>query len=69
MMMFYMNGAMQCDCNILGSYASITCDTVGGQCSCKPGVFSRNCGECQLEFYDLTSDGCKRTLRNMCTRL
>ena len=59
MMMHYLVGALPCNCHYLGSYGNETCDISGGQCVCRPGVFTRTCSECELEYYDLTSTGCK----------
>ncbi|CAH1795786.1 unnamed protein product, partial [Owenia fusiformis] len=57
-MSYYLDGSLSCACNLLGSYNN-TCDTYMGQCHCKPGVMGRKCDQCMLEYYDLSSTGCK----------
>ncbi|XP_029679159.1 laminin subunit alpha-1-like [Formica exsecta] len=47
-----------CGCNNLGS-ASSTCDIVSGQCQCKPQVIGRQCDECKIGYWGLTTGaGC-----------
>ena len=36
------------------------CNTIGGQCSCKPGVFGRSCDKCLPGHYNFTTNGCTR---------
>ena len=59
---YYLNGAQRCDCNTVGSYSNVSCEIFTGQCSCKPGVTGRRCDTCMLEYFGLTSEGCKREL-------
>ncbi|XP_066537073.1 laminin subunit alpha-3 [Hoplias malabaricus] len=46
----YYNGALPCDCDKMGS-TSPTCETFGGQCSCRPHVIGRQCTRCATGFY------------------
>ena len=58
------NGASSCDCDAQGTVSSglsekLTCESVGGQCPCKPGVFGRRCDRCKTGYYGFGSEGCK----------
>lgn len=45
------NGALPCDCDPAGS-RSFTCDSVGGQCSCRANIVGRQCDRCAVGYYD-----------------
>ena len=60
---YYLNGALPCNCNFLGSYSNGTCPPYAGQCSCKPGTTGRQCDTCQIQFYGMTDQGCQRRFR------
>ena len=50
-----------CECNLTGSMG-IECDTLSGECICKPNVVGRKCNSCMEGFYMLNSssfDGCQ----------
>ncbi|XP_044280230.1 laminin subunit alpha-3 [Varanus komodoensis] len=50
----YNNGALPCNCHRNGA-TSLTCDPVGGQCSCKPNIIGRRCSRCQTGYYGFPS--------------
>ncbi|XP_064648801.1 laminin subunit beta-1-like [Lineus longissimus] len=52
------NGTMACACNSTGANTSRPCEPIGGQCSCKPGVFARTCDTCKPRYFNFTSSGC-----------
>eukprot|EP00794_Sanderia_malayensis_P010016 gene10016-11039_t len=54
---FFNNGALSCDCHMMGSLNS-TCAKYGGQCFCKNGVGERDCSKCLPGFYNFSSTGC-----------
>ena len=48
-----------CLCNAEGSIAGATCDSIGGQCQCKPGVTLKDCSRCKVNYYNFDSGtGC-----------
>lgn len=53
-------GCKTCDCDPFGTTAGNvdTCNSVTGQCSCKPGVIGRKCDACRDGFHSLTPNGC-----------
>jgi len=53
-------GSLACDCDSTGTVASAfeTCQAIGGQCSCKAGVFGRRCDQCAPGHFNFTSTGC-----------
>ena len=53
-------GCKECNCDPHGTEAGRvgSCDAVTGDCSCKPGVIGRNCGQCSDGFHGLTQNGC-----------
>lgn len=57
------HGCEECDCFLDGTIGALdTCDTKTGQCTCKPSVTGRNCGECKDGSFDLFGGslfGCK----------
>ena len=42
-------GALNCDCDRLGS-TKTTCQSFGGQCTCKPNVIGRACDRCRSGY-------------------
>ncbi|CAK9806681.1 Laminin subunit alpha-1 [Anthophora quadrimaculata] len=47
-----------CRCNLIGSI-STTCDIVTGQCQCKPHITGRQCDQCTIGFWGITTGaGC-----------
>ncbi|KAK6194781.1 hypothetical protein SNE40_000340 [Patella caerulea] len=54
------NATIVCGCDPTGTVVGTTCDVVGGQCQCKPGVGGRTCSRCLSGYYNLTIGGCKR---------
>ncbi|XP_002168125.3 laminin subunit beta-1 isoform X1 [Hydra vulgaris] len=58
------NGASSCDCDVQGTVSTglsekLTCESIGGQCPCKPGVIGRRCDRCKTGYYGFGSEGCK----------
>lgn len=51
------DGCSPCSCNADGSVSSV-CDSVTGDCMCKPGVGGSNCEECLDGYFGFSSDGC-----------
>ncbi|XP_059150956.1 laminin subunit alpha-3-like [Physella acuta] len=51
------DGSVACECNPVSSLSS-TCQGLGGQCLCKPGVSGRTCGICTPGYFNFTADGC-----------
>ena len=53
-------GCKECDCDPFGTTAGNvnTCNSVTGQCSCKPGVIGMKCDQCKDGFHSLTQNGC-----------
>ncbi|XP_048384559.1 laminin subunit alpha-3 [Stegostoma tigrinum] len=47
---FYNNGALPCQCNGEGA-TSPTCNSFGGQCSCRPNVIGRQCNRCATGYF------------------
>ncbi|BFZ05662.1 hypothetical protein BsWGS_08701 [Bradybaena similaris] len=54
------SGARACDCNPVGTVATLgqSCQSLGGQCPCQPGVSGRSCDRCTPGYFNLTSSGC-----------
>jgi len=49
---------VECDCDLSGSYNN-SCDSITGQCPCKPNVVGRTCNKCALNYYGIAStSGC-----------
>ena len=48
---------LACNCDITGSFNK-TCEKLGGQCPCKPGVTGRTCDKCLPHHFNFTSEGC-----------
>ncbi|XP_050439565.1 laminin subunit beta-1-like [Adelges cooleyi] len=55
---YYLNGAFSCQCDPTGSLSTI-CDSLGGQCPCKPNVVGRKCDRCAPGTYGFNPEGCK----------
>ena len=51
----FLGGCEDCQCNQVGTIGALgVCDTLDGQCACKPNVGgSRVCDECHDGFYGL----------------
>ncbi|XP_010637029.1 laminin subunit alpha-3 isoform X1 [Fukomys damarensis] len=47
---FYHNGSLPCDCHPAGSVSN-HCNTMGGQCQCRPNVIGRQCTRCASGYY------------------
>ena len=58
----YVISLADCLCNQIGTVDNVNmqCNTIGGQCSCKPGVFGRKCDKCLPGHYNFTNNGCTR---------
>ena len=41
----------QCSCDENGSTVLDSCESIGGQCSCKANVIGRQCTKCKPGFY------------------
>lgn len=55
---FYVLGSgFECQCDPTGSSSSI-CDSLGGQCSCKPNVVGRRCDQCAPGTFGFGPEGC-----------
>ena len=54
------DGCSPCNCNESGSINASTCDTITGDCTCKPGVAGMSCDQCSEGFYSFTEDGCQQ---------
>lgn len=58
------DGCSPCDCNLAGTVTNTKiCDTVTGQCPCKPYVEGRQCNVCLDGFYNLDAvnpQGCAK---------
>lgn len=52
------NGCSTCDCNSIGSIDD-ACDSVTGQCTCKPGVTGVSCDQCISGYHSFSGDGCQ----------
>lgn len=48
-----------CDCNVEGR-ASDECDSITGQCNCKPGVVGKQCSQCEKPRHILQEYRCSR---------
>ena len=44
-------GALECQCDENGSTVLDSCESIGGQCSCKANVIGRQCTKCKPGFY------------------
>ena len=48
-----------CNCTThLGALPDLMCDSVTGQCVCKPGVTGIHCHTCKIGFWDYSPYGC-----------
>ncbi|GCB83610.1 hypothetical protein scyTo_0024227, partial [Scyliorhinus torazame] len=47
-----------CSCHSVGSRDSY-CQTLTGQCNCRPGIGGRSCDKCQRGYFDLSERGCR----------
>ncbi|XP_065338114.1 laminin subunit beta-1 isoform X2 [Cloeon dipterum] len=52
------DGAYECQCDPTGSTSSL-CDSLGGQCNCKPNVVGRKCNRCAPGTFGFGPEGCK----------
>ena len=43
----------------MGSF-NLSCDSVSGQCFCRPGVQGLKCDQCKPLFYGFSDEGCKK---------
>ena len=58
-LIFYFILILECECNLQGSYNN-SCDSITGQCPCKPNVVGRSCNKCALNYHGITTgNGCK----------
>lgn len=55
---FVQNGAHPCECDPTGSMSTL-CNTLGGQCQCKPNVGGRRCDRCEVGTYGFGPEGCR----------
>ena len=53
---------LACSCNSTGTKNGTTCQQLGGQCHCKPGVTGQSCDQCKPGFFNFTDSGCTGTL-------
>ncbi|KAF5907983.1 laminin subunit beta-1-like, partial [Clarias magur] len=51
-------GAMECECDPRGSFSTV-CNSIGGQCSCRPNVIGRKCDRCAPGTLQLGPSGCR----------
>ncbi|CAK8675729.1 netrin-4-like [Clavelina lepadiformis] len=66
----------ECQCNPIGTanptdengddLPQLTCDSLSGQCSCKPGVGGRRCDRCLKGFWGFSTEGCNECLCGTC---
>lgn len=54
---------LACQCDPTGSTSAI-CDSLGGQCPCKPNVVGRKCNRCAPGTYGFGPEGCKSKFFN-----
>lgn len=47
-----------CSCNSTGTENGTTCQHLGGQCRCKPGVTGRSCDHCLPGYFNFSDSGC-----------
>ena len=50
-------GCERCTCDTFGSVNNV-CDSVSGQCACKPGVGGRLCDACLAGYWGMSARGC-----------
>lgn len=50
-------GCQKCSCDPLGSMNDV-CDSITGQCVCKPGVGGLYCDQCLPNYYGFSLVGC-----------
>ncbi|XP_053562862.1 laminin subunit alpha-5 isoform X2 [Bombina bombina] len=48
--LFYNNGAQPCNCHEVGALGT-SCESYGGQCSCRPNVIGRDCSRCATGYW------------------
>uniref|UniRef100_A0A4W4EQD0 Laminin, beta 1b n=1 Tax=Electrophorus electricus TaxID=8005 RepID=A0A4W4EQD0_ELEEL len=51
-------GVMECECHPQGSL-SLICNSIGGQCPCRPNVVGRKCDTCSPGTFHLGPSGCR----------
>ena len=54
---YFVGEGVPCACNSTWSLSS-SCLSLGGQCTCKPGVTGRTCDRCIYGFYSNGNEGC-----------
>eukprot|EP00118_Oscarella_pearsei_P010452 m.64236 g.64236 ORF g.64236 m.64236 type:complete len:1384 (+) comp35230_c0_seq1:760-4911(+) len=52
------NGTLDCNCDPIGANSTI-CESLGGQCSCRPNVIGRTCSDCAFNHTQLSLTGCR----------
>jgi hypothetical protein len=52
-------GCPHCKCDPSGSTSEI-CDSLTGQCPCRPGVGGIHCDHCSADHYGFSAVGCQR---------
>ncbi|XP_059469528.1 laminin subunit beta-1 isoform X2 [Neocloeon triangulifer] len=55
---FVHDGANECQCDLTGSTSTL-CNSLGGQCDCKPNVVGRKCNRCAPGTFGFGPEGCK----------
>lgn len=55
------DGCDPCDCDVTGTVGrSVSCDSITGQCRCKPHVVGLQCDECERGYHNLSNPrGCE----------
>ena len=51
-------GIQECQCDSIGSKNN-TCQTIGGQCNCKPNVYGKKCNACIPSTWNFSPEGCR----------
>ncbi|XP_012939269.1 laminin subunit alpha-3 [Aplysia californica] len=52
------DGSQACQCDATGSLVTTSCQDLGGQCVCQPGVSGRVCDVCVPGYYNFSDSGC-----------